>query len=309
MKPPENEKKREDIFSEMSMRQRADISEKKIRRSIRAKLIIANSALALLIILVVLVAKVISLNHENKVQRQEKEIALEKQAKKAKATPVPTATPTIAPMGSDQWLRKDLDPNKPMVALTFDDGPYTPVTGKILDVLEKNGGKATFFCVGSRVPKYTDMVARAYNMGCEIASHTYSHVYLTKLKAKGIKGEQKKVNRVVKDIIGCEPTALRPPGGFVNAKVRKNVKVPMICWSIDSEDWKTRNTKKILKECKKIVDGDIVLMHDLYPTTAKAIEKLVPRLIKDGYQLVTVDEMFYYKGIPINAGEVHFSGK
>lgn len=309
MKPPKKDKKREEDFSQMSMAQRAGISEKRIKKSIRAKLIIANSALALLIILVVLVCKVVSLNHENTVQKKEKEVALEKKEKDAKATPVPTIVPTVVPIESDQWLRKDLDPNKPMVALTFDDGPYTPVTGKILDVLEKYNAKATFFCVGSRVPKYSDMVTRAYNLGCEIASHTYSHVYLTKLKAKKIKSEQNKVNKVISDIIGCEPTALRPPGGFVNAKVRKNMKVPMICWSIDSEDWKTRNVKKIIKECKSIVDGDIVLMHDLYPTTAKAIEKVVPRLIKDGYQLVTVDEMFYYKGIPIEAGEVHFSGK
>lgn len=193
--------------------------------------------------------------------------------------------------------------------MTFDDGPYSPVTEKILDVFEQNNGKATFFCVGSRVAEYASSVQRAYNMGCEIASHTYSHVYLTRLKAKGIKKEQNKTNKAIRNIIGCEPTALRPPGGFVNAKVRKNMKVPMICWSVDSEDWKSRNTKKVLKRCKKLEDGDIVLMHDLYPTTAKAVKKLVPRLVKQGFQLVTVDELFYYKGIPIKAGELHFSGK
>lgn len=74
-----------------------------------------------------------------------------------------------------------------MIAMTFDDGPYSPVTEKILDVFEQNNGKATFFCVGSRVAEYASSVQRAYNMGCEIASHTYSHVYLTRLKAKGIK--------------------------------------------------------------------------------------------------------------------------
>jgi peptidoglycan/xylan/chitin deacetylase (PgdA/CDA1 family) len=83
----------------------------------------------------------------------------------------------------------------------------------------------------------------------------------------------------------------------------------MVCWDVDSEDWKSRNTKKILQRCKSIEDGDIVLMHDLYPTTAAAVKKLVPQLKKKGYQLVTVDELFYYKGIQTEAGQVYYSGK
>lgn len=98
-------------------------------------------------------------------------------------------------------------------------------------------------------------------------------------------------------------------GGAVNDKVKKNVKVPMVCWNVDSEDWKSRNTKKILERCHSIGDGDIVLMHDLYPTTARAVAKLVPQLKKKGFQLVTVDELFYYKGIKTEGGSVYFSGK
>ena len=113
----------------------------------------------------------------------------------------------------------------------------------------------------------------------------------------------------MQDIAGCETTALRPPGGLISDKVKKAVGVPMVCWNVDSEDWKSRNKKKILERCASIEDGDIVLMHDLYPTTADAIEKLVPRLVKKGFQLVTVDELFYYKGIKVKPGEVYFSGK
>lgn len=143
-----------------------------------------NSIIALCIILGVLVVKAISLNRENTRKEAAKEAAAEKKKNAAKQTPVPTATPTPAPVGSERWLRKDLDPSKPMIAMTFDDGPYSPVTEKILDVFEQNNGKATFFCVGSRVAEYASSVQRAYNMGCEIASHTYSHVYLTRLKAE-----------------------------------------------------------------------------------------------------------------------------
>ena len=96
---------------------------------------------------------------------------------------------------------------------------------------------------------------------------------------------------------------------MVNDTVRETVKVPMYNWSIDTEDWKSRNVKSILTRCKSISDGDIVLMHDLYPTTADAVEKLVPRLKRQGYQLVTIDELMYYKGINAEAGKLYFSGK
>ena len=83
----------------------------------------------------------------------------------------------------------------------------------------------------------------------------------------------------------------------------------MIYWSVDTEDWASRNKAKILKRCKSIKDGDIVLMHDLYPSTAAAVEKLVPKLRKKGFQLVTVEELFYYKGIDAKGGKVYFSGR
>ena len=203
-----------------------------------------------------------------------------------------------------------MDKDKPMVALTFDDGPYTPVTKKILAALEKYQSKATFFWVCNRIPKYEESVMQAYNQGCQVASHTYEHVILTKLKKKkSIVAQVDKANREVKRVIGCEVTALRPPGGAVNGKVRKSVKLPMICWNVDSEDWKSRNTKKILQRCKSVKDGDIILMHDLYPATAKAVEKLVPQLKKKGFQLVTIDELFYYKGITLKPGCVYYSGQ
>lgn len=196
-----------------------------------------------------------------------------------------------------------------MVALTFDDGPYTPVTSKILKVLKKYDARATFFVVGSRVPSYEDMVKQAYEQGNEIATHTYNHANLTKLTTKQMKEELSKSRDVIKDVIGCGFSNLRPPGGSINDNMRNNIKVPMIYWSVDTEDWKSRNAQSVLKECKVIQDGDIVLMHDLYPSTAEAVQKLVPRLIKQGYQLVTVDELFHYKGIKAEAGKVYMSGR
>ena len=309
-------------WADESLRTRSRISLERRKKQLRGKIILINSALALVIIMFVLVGKVVSLNHSSgetvedadKAGKQAEAETVKKDSKKgssnkSKATPEPTPVVTEAPDGSERWIRKDLDSSKPMVALTFDDGPYAPVTERILKVLKKYDSSATFFCVGNRVPNYTSVVKQAYEQGCQLASHTYEHAILTKLKKKKITWQVEKVNQVMQDTIGCQATALRPPGGLVSDKVKSTVKVPMVCWNVDSEDWKSRNAKKVLERCASIEDGDIVLMHDLYPTTADAIEKLVPRLVKKGFQLVTVDELFYYKGIDAEAGTVYFSGK
>lgn len=229
----------------------------------------------------------------------------------ASKTPEPTATPTPTPKvdGKDRWLRKDLDPDKPMVALTFDDGPYAPVTDRLLEILQEYDARATFFTVGNRISSYEASIKKAYQQGNQIASHTYSHAYLTSLSKSQIKEELSLSNKAIKKVIGCGFDALRPPGGKVSDSVSAAVNVPMIYWSIDTEDWKSRNAQKILERCEAIQDGDIVLMHDLYSTTADAVSKLVPRLVKQGYQLVTINELFYYKGINAKGGVVYYSAK
>lgn len=211
--------------------------------------------------------------------------------------------------GKVKWIRKNLNRKKPMVALTFDDGPYTPVTKRILKVANKNGAKVTFFVVGNRVNTYKSMVKKAYKNGHQIASHTYNHANLAKLNKTQIYRELNKTNAVLKKVIGREVTAVRPPGGSISSLMRKVLNVPMIYWSVDTEDWRSRNASSVLSRCSKIKDGDIVLMHDLYPSTATAAETLIPRLKKKGYQLVTIDELFYYKKVKAKAGKVYFSVK
>lgn len=320
-----NEK--DDLINE-SFKERNLINQKKRKNELKTKLVLFNVALALVIIMVILVVKLNGLNKSDNSISDKNNVAAatnvpdesddsknddngnksKAKDKKNDSNKQDTAD-TMAVTGQKRWLRDDLDPKKPMVALTFDDGPYTPVTGKILNILKKYDAKATFFVVGSRVPQYEDMVKKAYEQGNEIATHTYNHADLTKLSTKKIKAEINKSSDVINDAIGCSFSVLRPPAGNINDKMRKVIKVPMIYWSVDTEDWRSRNAKSVLKECKSIRDGDIVLMHDLYPSTAEAVKKLVPRLVKEGYQLVTVDEMLYYKGIDAKAGKVYASGR
>lgn len=316
-----NSKNQSDIFAQESYRVRSLMSQRKRKNELKARIILFSTGLVLVAILTVLAFKLAGLNKngnsggDNVVEagapsdNKDKTANNEKKKEQEQNDDQKETVKTVAAKGKKRWLRDGLDPSKPMVALTFDDGPYTPVTSEILKVLKKYDARATFFVVGSRVPTYEDMVKQAYEQGNEIATHTYNHTNLTKLTTKQMKEELSKSRDVIKDVIGCGFSNLRPPGGSINDNMRKNIKVPMIYWSVDTEDWKSRNAKSVLQECKVIQDGDIVLMHDLYPSTAEAVQKLVPRLVKQGYQLVTIDELFHYKGIEAEAGKVYMSGR
>lgn len=199
---------------------------------------------------------------------------------------------------------------KKYLALTFDDGPYPKVTNRILDVLEENGAKATFFVMGNRLDTngdtYKDAVKRAYSLGCQIGNHTYSHKDLTKLSVNEIKKEVSRANENINAIVPMGDAALRPPYGARNDKVYSTVNVPMITWSVDPEDWKSKDRDTVVKNIMDTVsDGDIVLMHDLYESTADAVEIVVPKLIEMGYELVTVDELFEVKGVTLKAGSLY----
>ena len=186
-----------------------------------------------------------------------------------------------------------IDPSKPMIALTFDDGPSKSATTRILNVLEKNDARATFFVVGSRVDSYKYQIKRAYDLKCEIGNHSYGHKTLTSLSADSLKWELSETDRRIKAITGVSPVIMRPPGGsYKTDTVRKNTPYPIIMWSVDTRDWESRNATSVVNHIKaNAYDGAVILMHDLYDSTATATEIIVPWLISQGYQLVTVSEM------------------
>lgn len=202
-----------------------------------------------------------------------------------------------------------LNPKKPAIALTFDDGPYSPVTNRILDSLKKNGGRATFFVVGSRVGTYKDCIKREAQLGCEIGCHTYNHAILTRLSKKEIKKEISSAVKPIEKYSGKKVKIVRAPGGAVNDTVKKSVDYPLVNWSIDTLDWQHRNTATTVSKIKSSArDGAIVLMHDLYVPTGDAAVKIIPWLVKQGYQLVTVSELFELKGINVTKGKLYTHG-
>lgn len=197
----------------------------------------------------------------------------------------------------DKIVERYIDPEKPMVALTYDDGPGGQSEDRILQCLKKNGGVATFFYLGSRVDKNREHVKNAYSMGCEIGAHTWSHPVLTKLKDEEVKQQFDATNAAIKAACGAYPTVFRPSYGETNSKINAMSGMPVILWSVDTLDWKSRDGEKVFKYVSGMsdLDGKIILMHSIYDSTADATEKIVPWLKAKGYQMVTVSELIKYK--------------
>lgn len=201
-----------------------------------------------------------------------------------------------------------IDQSKPMVALTFDDGPQPSVGNRIMDCLAQYGGKATFFMVGERVGSYKTEVQRMVAEGHEVANHTMNHKYLQKLGAAQIQAQVNNGNDAIQAACGVRPTLLRLPGGNHNATVLANAGMPMIQWNVDTLDWKTRNADKtVAAVLNHVKDGDIILMHELYGATGDAVARIVPELHKRGFQMVTVSQMAAAKGRSLEAGKLYSS--
>lgn len=210
-----------------------------------------------------------------------------------------------ASVNYDGYTQKIVDKNKPMIALTFDDGPNQN-TARILNILEHYGAKATFFILGTNISGKEKIIERMNNLGMEIGNHMYSHKLLTKMPDQKIQAEIEKVDTLIFDIIGKYPTLIRPSYGTFNRRIKSLMDRPIIIWNVDTLDWKYHNSTRIYnKIMKNVSDGDIILMHDIYSATANSLEKVLPKLLDNGYQLVTVSELLYYKEVEIKKGNVY----
>ena len=197
-----------------------------------------------------------------------------------------------------------IDPSKPMVALTFDDGPDVQVDGVLMDELEKVNGRATFFVVGQRVEKFPEDIKNTVERGHEIGNHSYDHdIHLSSKGQDYIRNEFDKTDDAVEKAAGVRPALVRLPGGNISNDVKAVVKKPLIFWSIDTEDWRSRDAEKTQNSIlSQVKDGDIVLMHALYLSTAQACKTVIPELHARGYQLVTVSEMIHFRGQNVQGG-------
>lgn len=199
-----------------------------------------------------------------------------------------------------------VDPSKPMLALTFDDGPKAATTKLVLDALEQNGARATFFVLGSNAKGNTEILERMVKLGCQIGNHSYGHPDLKTLSDANVAYQIDQTEEIVKKAVGFEPSVVRPPYGSYSSSIMSIAEKPFILWSVDTLDWKYRDAEYVKNYVlEHAYDGAIILMHDIHATTAEAMKSLIPELIARGYQLVTVDELAMHKGHILTAGKAY----
>ena len=201
---------------------------------------------------------------------------------------------------------EEIDPTAPMVAFTFDDGPAAHSTERILNALSANYSHATFFVVGRQTEQFPELLQAIIANGCEIGNHTKDHKNLTELSEGDIEQQISFVNESVSKATGEVTTVIRPPYGAYDDKVMSILDKPVILWDVDSEDWDSRNAQMVCdKVLSDVKDGDIILMHDIYDSTAEAVELLLPKLKEQGYQVVSVSELAQYKGKTLDLGKAY----
>ena len=202
---------------------------------------------------------------------------------------------------------RDLE-GKKLIALTFDDGPSAATTPQLLDILHQKSATATFFMLGSRALNNPDIVERAEREGHVVASHTMYHQNFNKISAAATIDDIAESKAVFKDIIRHVPSLTRTPYGNVTNAVRDAAGTPIILWSVDTLDWKTKNPDSISKIThEQVYDGAIILMHDIYETSVEAASRLIDELRAEDYEFVTVPELAKYRGIVLRDGTVYYS--
>lgn len=206
-------------------------------------------------------------------------------------------------------IEYEIDPTKPVIALTFDDGPNITTTLSVLKLLEKYQVRASFFIVGNNITESTErIIRRANDMGCEINNHSRSHNYMNKLSEEEIKAEVDFVSDKVEEITGKPTPFFRPPYIAVNETMYESIDMPFIC-GYGCNDWDPKVTveERINGVLENVQDGTIILLHDAQGNnaTVEALDTIIPSLLEQGYQFATVSELFEAKGIDISGDDTN----
>ena len=193
-----------------------------------------------------------------------------------------------------------------LIAITYDDGP-SAYTAQLLDGLKARGAKATFFIVGYQAQARPAIVRRAWMEGHQIANHTWDHPQLTKQSWAGVQSQLSRTDAMLDSAIGFDQSyMLRPPYGDYNQNVLSAAGVPAVFWSMDTADYKTNSASVV---CNQIVraarDGGICCIHDTHQSTVVGSLQAIDILKQQGYQFVTIEELFYRRGITPQNGVIY----
>lgn len=200
------------------------------------------------------------------------------------------------------------------VALTFDDGPSSAYTGKVLDMLEKYDAKATFFMVGNRITSKTKpLVKRMVEDGHELGYHTMAHTFFFRMNAKTIKADFEEFQSIVKGATGgVGATVYRAPGGNITQEALDTIPYPHIKWSVDTRDWEHRDPALVKQYIiNGLKDGAIILVHDIHGTTYTGTLAALKQIREKDMdvEFLTVTELLSRKGTAPSAGKTYYNGK
>ena len=187
-------------------------------------------------------------------------------------------------------IQSEIDPQQPMIAITFDDGPNASYTLPLLDLLYKEQVPATFFVVGEAISGNENILREMAARGHEIEIHSFSHPDLTTLAPQQIREELWKTEERLQTILpDYHARYFRPPYGKYNQQVQQTIPLPLVLWTLDSGDWDHPQASSIYdKVIQQVQNQDILIFHDDNPETIKALKKLIPELKKEGFQFVTI---------------------
>ena len=207
---------------------------------------------------------------------------------------------------SSSELRVEVPAGEKLLALTFDDGPHPEHTAALLDGLRDRGAKATFFLVGCQVELAPELVERMAAEGHQIGVHTLEHVQVNGLSRPDFDRQVEGLRRVLYPLVGERELWLRPPYGIMDDNTPRWADGPVVLWSVDPEDWKDGDTERIVSHITgRVRDGDVILLHDIYPTSVEAALQVVDRLGEDGWRFVTVEQLLQQKGRAGEPGQVY----
>ncbi|MBP3893958.1 MAG: polysaccharide deacetylase family protein [Atopobiaceae bacterium] len=215
---------------------------------------------------------------------------------------------TKAPVDSGYHIYTANTNGEKKIALTFDDGPWPGTTDQILDILQANGARATFFTIGEQVAEYPEAIQREAAVGCQVCTHTWDHasgsgqgVNLTYMTADEQINEVQQGFEALRQALGTEPQrVMRAPGGNYYGDIISTLEPYVdaeIGWDVDTMDWSRPGAEAIYQAIMTVQPGQVVLMHDGggdRSQTVEAISRAIPELIAQGYELVTVNDLLAY---------------
>lgn len=181
---------------------------------------------------------------------------------------------------------------RPVLAITFDDGPHSVYTPQLLEGLKRRNVKASFFLMGKNILGNEEIVRRMHEEGHLIGNHTFDHVRLNQLSDTEACSQITKTSNLIYEITGEYPTYVRPPFGEWKEGLDCSVMMFPVFWDVDPLDWNTQNTEQVVqKVIDSVKDGDIILLHDSYASSVEAALQIVDILTKQGYDFVTADRL------------------